>query len=1086
MSDHARTVLFTDMEASTEFSVKRGDADAVALMHVHERAVSGPVDRHAGIVVKNTGDGFLAVFPSSEQGVRAALGIRARIGDHNRSNPETPLRVRLGLHTGRVIEEDGDVFGLTVSTAARVTSKASAGQVLVSEPVRLEADGGDEWSYVDRGSFWLKGLHEKWQLHEAVPAGESPLASSAREDQVGFVGRDAERAELRRSVDAADSGHGSLVVVTGSAGCGKTRLVEEIGAEAAARGMRFVVGRCHDAGQSEPYTAWVDVAEAAERALSPDAFRDVLGPSAGEMARLLPHLRNRYPDIGPASDTGGAETRRYFFTNVREVLARLAARRPLVVLLDDLQWADVPTLLLLEHLAGELTDLPILLVATYTLEEVSSSTPLHATLARLHQRQAVETIRLESLTRVDIADLLGAAGAGEPPLSLVDAVHERTEGNAFFAGELVRQLVEGGAIADSGWNPDFTLSDLAVPEGVRLVIESRFEKLEPATRKLLGLASLLGRDFSLELLEALADISEDELLDAIDEAERVSLIVSTVQAASVRFAFQHEMIRQTLLDQISHSRLQRLHGRIAAALEEVYADSLPTHAATISSHLEQAGASVEPERKLRFHALAGERALDSAAFEDALPHFRRVLEMTPNTDARARAAVFERLATAERSLGNLEDALAVWDDALDAYEAAGDVDSVGRTALAAALQVAWWRRGSDVGRLVRRGLAALGDEQSATRAGLLAVAGMLDSQMGHHDVGQELLDEALALAREQQDDRIIGVTLYAATAHDFAYQQFRETIEVGVESIEYLREAGDFWDLANVLGYVGAANGWLGRFEEAAEFGREGEALALRLGNWSAFVFAEQARAFRDAGSNPSASVLEERGRRALELGEDMGFTWLASVGHARIGLATFWRGDWREALDQFEAAADIEVRGATGGHLGQLMLVHAYLGDRSAALDLASRARADFPVPGRPTSMTSVGLAATAIEVFTMLGERDQAAALAATLDELAATGVMMRGWDFRLVATLQGMASTCAGDWDRAEGRFEKALQASRTLPMRREEPEACRFYAQMLDERNRVGDRDRARELRERATEGYEEFGMPAHAALVRDRG
>ncbi len=1083
MSSHEKTVLFTDMEASTEFSVARGDEDAVALLRAHEETVRGPVVEHGGVVVKNTGDGFLAVFPSSESGVRAALGIRARIADHNRSHPETPLRVRLGLHTGPVIEEDGDVFGLTVSTAARVTSKAAADQVLVSEVVRLGAVGGDEWAYVDRGSFWLKGLDEKWRLHEAVPAGEETVVSPGFGDQVAFVGRDAERAELRRCVEVADGGHGSFVVVTGSTGCGKTRLVEEIGLEAAARGMRFIVGRCHDTGSSEPYAPWVDVAEAAERAMSPAAFRQVLGTSAGEMARLLPHLRAHYPDVGPAADSGAPETRRYFFTNVRDVLGRLAALRPLVLLLDDLQWADVPTLLLLEHLALELADLPILVVGTYTLEEVSTSTPLHAALARMHRRSTVESITLPSLTRDDLAALLADAGGAEAPDDLVDAVHERTEGNAFFAGEIVRELVElGGVVDESGWNPEFRLADLAVPVGVRMVIESRFEKLQPITRTVLGLASLLGRDFSLELLEALAEVSEDDLLDAVDEAERMRLIVSTVEADSVRFAFQHEMIRQTLLGQLSHTRVQRLHRRVAEALEEVYATSLASHAATIASHLEQAGPSVAPERKTRVHLLAGDRALETAAFEDAVPHFTRVLELTPASDHGARAGALERLATAERSLGDLEAALSSWDKALDAFEAAGDADAVARTALDAALQVAWWRRGRDVTRLVGRGLTALGDTQSATRAGLLAVAGMLDSQSGNYELGQDLLDEALALARMENDDRIIGVTLYAATTHYFAYQRFRETVEVGVEGIGHLRNAGDVWNLANLLGYVGAAQGWLGRFADAAELGREGEELALRLGNWSAFVFTEQASVFEDVGSRPSASALEDRGSRALEIGEDMGFGWLASIGHSRIGLAAFWRGDWKEALVEFEGAANIEVRGATGGHLGRLMLIHAYLGDRDAALELVERARADFPVPGRPTSMTSSGLAASAIEVFTMLGERDQAAALEATMDELAASGVMMRGWDYRLVATLQGIAATCAGDWDRAEGRFERALEVSRTLPMRREEPEACRFFAQMFTERARPGDGERARELRERAISGYEEFGMPGHAALV----
>jgi len=332
---------------------------------------------------------------------------------------------------------------------------------------------------------------------------------------------------------------------------------------------------------------------------------------------------------------------------------------------------------------------------------------------------------------------------------------------------------------------------------------------------------------------------------------------------------------------------------------------------------------------------------------------------------------------------------------------------------------------------------------------------------------------------------VIGLTLYARAAHHFAYQQFPETVEVGLESISHLRQASDHWSVATMLGYVGASLGWLGRFAEAAEAGAEGEELALRLGNWSALVFAEQARGFLDIGQEPSAATLERRGQRALEMGEELGFPWLASLGHTRVGLAAFWRGRWPEALAECEEAARLEVRGAAGGgHLGRLLLIHAYLGDRSSALPMIERARVDFPVLGRPTSATAWSLAASAVEALTLLDLGNDAGELYETMAELAATGILMRSWDFRLVATLQGMAATGRGAWELAEAHFEEAMEISRRLPMRHEEPEACRFYAQMLHTRGRPGDRDRAQALAERALAGYDELGMPAHADLVRN--
>jgi tetratricopeptide (TPR) repeat protein len=415
----------------------------------------------------------------------------------------------------------------------------------------------------------------------------------------------------------------------------------------------------------------------------------------------------------------------------------------------------------------------------------------------------------------------------------------------------------------------------------------------------------------------------------------------------------------------------------------------------------------------------------------------------------------------------------------------GETASAARVCLDAVIQVAWWRRSRDVTRLVERGLGILGELDSSTRAGLLAVAGMTASQTGGYERGEELLDEALAIATRQRDDWVIGLTLYARATHHFSYQEFREAVEAGSESIDFLRRASDVWNLANILGYVGTACGWLGRFEAAAEFGAEGEALAHRLGNWSAFAFAEQARGFHDIGAKPANDELDRRGRRALDLGRDMGFVWLESVGHSRLGLAAFWRGDWTDALAAFELAADLEGGGSLGGQLGRLLLIHAYLGHRDETLDLIERARPQFPSVDRPASARSWNLAATAVEAFRLLGERDEVAELYPTMSALAgASGSVMRAWDFRLVATLRGIAAGCGGEWEAAEAHFEEALGQAKALPMLREEPEAQRFFAQMLLDRNRAGDRERAAELLETAREAYTTFGMPRHAALTRD--
>ncbi|MGH8978610.1 MAG: ATP-binding protein [Acidimicrobiia bacterium] len=1082
MSNRTMTVLFTDMEGSTEFASARGDEMGMALFRVHERITRAVADRHAGRIVKSTGDGFLVVFPTCGAGVAAALEIAGQLQEYNASHGDAALGVRMGLNVGPVIEDLGDVYGVAVNAAARVTAKARTGQVLVSEAVRSQA-GVDDWSFVDRGLFWLKGLREQWRLFEVTDVAE-PAVAPPLEGRTPFANREHERARLRSMVEDANGGRGALVLLTGESGVGKTRLAEEVGIEAAGQGLQFLSGRCDESGQGGPYAPLLDMLDAARTKMSPERFRELIGDRAGMLARLLPDLR-REVELPPAAEMTGREERRQLFAAVRETLARLGAIRPIVALVDDLQWADAPTLGFLEEIAPYLEHLSVLIIGTYVDDDqAASGTSLHELLTRLHRRQAVQTITLRDLEPADVQQLLELVGAGgAPPASVVQMLYDATKGNPFFLEGVVRQLAEQGRLApETDWD-DLLATGLDIPESVRFTLEGRIAKLRPETRGVLTTVSVLGRDFGFDLLEALEEISDDDLVDAVDEAERAGIIVSTADAGTVRFAFAHDLIRRILMASISLARAQRLHLRVADALERAHAANLEAHAAAIAYHLDAAGHWADRDRTIRFLTMAGDRALEAAAYDDALRHFDRAQVLLPPDDLRRRAHVLESAGLAERSLGHLDVALRLWRTAISSLEALDDWSGAARLCLDAGTQVAFWRGGRDTNDLIDRGLAAVGDRRSPQRAGLLALAGRLASQAGFYARGTEHLDDALTVARADDDDRVLGLVLYARAAHHFSYHEHARAVDTGRESAEHLRRGGDQWNLANALGYVGAALGWLGRFDEAAAVGREGEELSRRLGNWSAYVFAEQSQTFREVGNNPAASELERRGRDALRLGQDMGFPWLSALGYSRIGLADFWRGDWEAALEDLDEAARTEVRGAAGGHAGRLSLIHAYLGRHETALRLIETARADFPAAGRPTSGTSWSLAASATEALTILGETDAAAELYPTMVDLAGTGCLMRSWDYRLVATLVGMSAACARRWDVAEAHFEQALRRARELPMRSEEPDACLFYARMLSARDAPGDRSTATALRERASALYAEYDMPRGDAMAR---
>lgn len=1083
LNERRAAVLFTDMEGSTEVSNAEGDARAMQLMRIHDLAVRKAAANHGGEVVKSTGDGYLVAFEEIGASVAAALDIRAALADHNGAAPDDEVLVRIGVHEGPVIAERGDLYGLAVNVAARITAKASSGQVLVSEHVARDISG-EGLSIVDEGLFWLKGLRERWRLFE-IDDGRAPLRSSGLSKQtLPLVGRDRERSILRQKVDAANEGSGGLTFLTGVTGSGKTRLAEEIGAEATARGFHHVSGRCFEQSSDSAYAPIVEIFQALRREVGADVFREALGASGLEIARMFPQLQAGETFHQPG-DWPVQETRTALFTAIVDTLSRLAAVRPLVIRIDDLQWADEATLRLIEAVSPAIVDVPVFVLAIYNDEEVSSRSAFRPFLTALHRRAPVDRVALGPLTVDDVGALLDHVS---PPGVTVAAplkgrLHEATGGNPFFVGEMLRHL---DGLGDAmRWDSPDALDEIALPDSLRLAVEERLSHLSEPGRDVVTLAALVAGDVGFGVLERLTDLGEDALLDALDEAERARVIdaASDGSTGEVVFRFSHGLFRSVLTSGMTLTRRQRLHIRVADALEAEYADRLDARASDLAHHLLAAGRWAPPERTLRFLTMAADRSLDTAAYEEALTHLDRASRLVPADDTGGRATVLERLGIAERSLGHLDDALALWDEALDAYEQAGRNGDVARLALTAAVQVAWWRRGDEVMALVDRGLACLGEEDSPLRAGFLALAGGVASQAGSYDQASRLLDDAGVIARRHGDHAVLGLTLYSQAVHHYSYYQYQNVVDVGRASVEHLRRAGDLWNLANVQGYIGSSLGWLGRFEEATEVGLEAQEFARRLGNWSAVVFADGAVAFRDIGQNPAADVLAARGADAVQRGRELGFPWLTSLGHGRLGLAAFWRGHWEAALENVTEAAESERRGASGGHLGRLFLLHAYLGNAEHSLELLEEVSGQMPIVGRPNSGTSWTLGLAALETRLMLGHWAEAARLYPVVLDHAAHGPIMRSWDYRLVSTLAGAAAACAGESEAAALHFQQARDLARSLPMLHEEPEACRFEAMTLLATGGDAARERALVLIDEAAGRYDAIGMPRHAQITR---
>jgi len=1063
------TVLFTDVEGSTALRTSRGDEAAHDLLSAHEETVRAQIARHDGREIKSTGDGFMAAFASARKAVGCAVGIQ-------RALQGAELRVRIGLNAGEVTERDGDLFGEAVNAAARIMAKARGAEILASDVVRHLAGTMPEVTFADRGRFRLKGFPDRWHLYEIGWRPEAPATTTVPlAERTGFVGRQAERAELVRLVDRAVAGRGALVLVGGEPGVGKSRLAEEVRVEAERRGMRTRLGRCYEEG-APPYTPFVEMLEAATHDIPLDLYRQVLGEDAGEIARIMPRLREIFADIPPPLELPPESERRYLLNALRAFIGRAAAVRPQFLVLDDIHWADEPTLLVLRHIAEQVHEMAVLAVGTYRDVELDVARPLAKVLDDLHRQRLAHRVSLKRLLENEVASMIATLAGQDPPPALVRAIYAETEGNPFFVEEVFRHLQEEGRLLDAEgrFRAGLDIGELDVPEGVRLVIGRRLERLGEATRKVLAAAAVVGHGFTFELLEALGETDPDSLLDAIDEAERAQLVVSE-EGREGRLSFAHELIRQTLLARLSLPRRQRLHVRVAEAMERLGVAA--EQASDTAHHLYQAGAAADPAKTAHYLALAGERALEAVAFEDALVHLERALSLAPPEDEVTRALLLGRLGFAQRSAGRLDEAIATWSQALDAHERLGDAEAVGRLAHVASQQLTWTGRFVESVQMSSRGLAALGDAETGDRSRTLCRAGLTISLGGAHDAGEEMIREGQEIADRLGGDDLRGLALYYLGVHEWAWGRMAKALLALSTAIELLAKTGQRWDLANAAGFLGLTLLNLGRVDEALALADEQARLAERIGNRNGQFVIQQSRAILELARSGDIAAW----RRFAEAGLELAVGAVRSNALAFLGVAEFWAGRWDEALALFDDRA--EFPGVFGGGSAGRVLIMAYSDDRSGALEWIAAHSDQFAEPGRPNAWSSWNRASMATEALYVLGEYEQAAALSPALEDgvtvLGRAGV--RFPDGRLITTVAGMAAAAGARWETAEEHFRSALREAQERPRQLEEQDVCRFYAQMLIERGGTGDHALARQLLQGSIDAYRALGMPRHAQL-----
>ena len=624
------TVLFADVAGYTSLSERLDPEETRALMQRAFALMLEEIHRYEGTVSQFLGDGMLALFGApiahedhAQRAIRAGLGIQHALAGYRSELAKRGIdfRIRVGLNSGPVVfghvgtdlEFTLQAVGDTVNTASRVQGLASPGAVVASESTWRLAEG--YFVFRDLGSFEVKGKADPLRVFEV----ERPSRSRSRVD-VGierglspFLGRDEEMRILTSAFEDARTGRGRLVLISGEAGLGKSRLLYELRTQLEAHDVMWLTGRCISYGADIPYVPVIDLIkdasgieeaddEAAMLAKLDAAVEAVKGDPAS-----LPYLRYLLSiDPGDPAIAEQEPTLRKarVFESFRDVLTSAASQRPVVLVIEDTHWIDPLSTELLSFVADTLPDHGVLLLLTHRPDWESP----------FGERPYYASVRLQILSESDTISLAEAAtGGAELPESLRATISLKTEGNPFFIEEVTRALIEGGG----------TPVAEGIPNTIQDVIMARLDRLQDEARGALQTASVIGREFTVRLLDRTAGLGV-RAEPSLRQLKAAQLIFERTLYPELVFMFKHALTHDVAYESMLKERRRVLHGDVGDAIEELYPDRLPELYEILVHHFELAE---RWDKAVEYLSLAATKSLAADAVPRAVSYCERALEI---------------------------------------------------------------------------------------------------------------------------------------------------------------------------------------------------------------------------------------------------------------------------------------------------------------------------------------------------------------------------------------------------------------------------------------------------------------------------
>lgn len=1070
------TFLLTDIEGSTPLwdTHRAAMADAVDR---HDVIADAVVREHGGFLLRHKGEGdsTMSVFARASDAMGAAIAFQEALRAEAWP-PGIAIRVRMAIHTGEAHEREGDYFGPTVNRAARLRGLAAGGQVFVSEATAalirdalaagfsLAELGHHELRGMSRGELvyeLLTDIARSAESAEAVPVASTqpPLPAPITVAASGlFAGREEIFDDVCRRWDGAEGCR--ALFLGGEPGVGKSRLAAQLAAYAHAAGATVLFGRCdEDAGA--PFQPFAEALRTYTSACEPNDLRRRCGRFLREVARIVPTLRTRFPDLDLPT-VAEPETERYIlFEAVAALLSTVALESPVVLVMDDIHWADKPTLLMLRHVLRSSTGARVLVLGTFRDTELEE-TDLATFLADARRDEAVERVKLSGLDARGVASLVSAAAGqslDDTGRELAEALHRETLGNCFFITSLLTHLVESGAIyqADGRWTSDRSVAELGLPDDVRDVVARRIGRLSRPAQELLAVAAVIGQRFSVDLVaRALAGA---DTIDPLEESLTSGLITEVSQD---QYAFVHGLIRNVIYERLSSVRRQRLHRDVAEALEARSSGVERSQLDALVHHVRNAGSEFPAARLAEVALAAGQEALDGLVYERAIYHLQAgigALDGDATANRELRSQLFGILARATRYAGDREGSIAALQASAAEARAAGDATLLAAAACAVNGAYTYGQREPEILAVSEEALEAIGPEPTATRARLLALTSwLLFWAFSDRPRAKAMADEALEIARSIDDRGVLQLALNASSSVLRGTPLAAEQLSL-LNELSAFRYQGPLAASMDERAITSAVLGMRERFDELLDEERQHFFASSEL-----FVGVQE--------------ILDGRFAAAEEIALKAYLTAAADAPRLVAGSQLMWI--MREQGRQAEVLPMVLEAAEQNPGIVAMRAAIAYLAvdageDELARREIAALIDNDFAVvpddAGWPSALCMLA------DPVATLGDVGSAGPL---LEKLAPfTGLLVAFPSFvgfagaadRYIA----MLLVTLGRPDEAEPYFESALDLEERM---RSRPLAARtryWFARMLLDRAAAGDDDRAKELLVSASVTADELGM-----------